>query len=72
MPPPPGLNRVNEIMFDLYFLVGRNILSKFELPQCKHPAHSCVVGCKESRGLSYLTALTARSMTIRTMFVVFM
>ena len=39
--------------------------------QCKRPAHSCVVGCKERGGaLPTVTALTAQGMTIMRLFVV--
>ena len=37
----------------------------------KHPAHSCVVGCKQGGGaLPTVTALTAQGMTIMRVFVV--
>ena len=42
-----------------------------EVRHCKHPAHSCVVGCKERGGaLPTVTALTAERMTIMRLFVV--
>ena len=38
---------------------------------CKHPAHSCVVGCKERGGaLPTVTALTAQGIIIMHLFVV--
>ena len=39
--------------------------------KCKHPAHSCVVDCKERGGaLPTVTDLTAQGMTIMLLFVV--
>ena len=40
------------------------------LAQCKHPAHSCVVGYKERGALSTMIALTAQGMTIMHLLVV--
>ena len=38
---------------------------------CKHPAHSCIVGCKERGGaLPRVTALTAQGITILHLFLV--
>ena len=47
------------------------LVRKNSVGHCKHPAHSCVVGCKERGGaLPTVTALTAQGMTIMRLFVV--
>ena len=49
---------------------AKSCVGFFEQKQCKHPAHSPVVGCKLGGGLPMVTALTG--MSIICLFVVFM